>query len=86
MVTPSRSRHILNSCERLQDRYRWRKENIIHYIDSILDHNTFKAFCNLKDRRTTSGECSYSSDNQIKAPITKKYGSVIFVLEAPALE
>lgn len=55
MVTPSRSRHVLNSCERLRDKYRWRKENLIHYIDSILDHNTFKAFCNLKDRRTTRG-------------------------------
>ena len=56
MVTPSRSRHVLNSCERLRDKYRWRKENLIHYIDSLLDHNSFKAFCNLKDRRTTLGK------------------------------
>lgn len=55
MVTPSRSRHILNHCERLKDRYTWRKENVIHYLDSLLDHNTFKVFCNLQDRRTTSG-------------------------------
>ena len=55
MVTPSRSRHILNHCERLRDKYRWRKENIIHYIDSLLDHNSFKVFCNIQDRRTTSG-------------------------------
>ena len=55
MVTPSRSRHVLNSCERLKDRYQWRRENLVHYIDSLLDHNTFKVFCNLKDRRTASG-------------------------------
>merc|ERR1712018_975254 len=28
MVTSSRSRHILNNCERLKERYKWRKENI----------------------------------------------------------
>lgn len=55
MVTPSRSRHVLNTCERLKEKYRWRKENIIHYIDSLLDHNSFKSFCNLKDRRTATG-------------------------------
>ena len=51
MVTPSRSRHILNHCERLNEKYRWRKENIIHYVDSLLDHNSFKVFCNIQDRR-----------------------------------
>lgn len=55
MVTPSRSRHVLNSCERLKDRYNWRRENLLNYIDSLMDHNTFKVFCNLKDRRTTTG-------------------------------
>ena len=55
MVTSSRSRHVLNSCERLRDKYRWRKENVVHYIDSLLDHNAFKIFCNLKDRRTATG-------------------------------
>ena len=55
MVTPSRSRHILNHCERLRDKHRWRKENIVHYIDSLLDHNSFKVFCNIQDRRCANG-------------------------------
>lgn len=55
MVTPSRSKHILNTCERMRDRYRWRIENILSYVDSLLDHNTFKVFCNLPDRRTATG-------------------------------
>ena len=55
MVTSSRSRHVLNNCERLAEKYRWRKENLIHYIDSLLDHNALKVFCNLKDRRTATG-------------------------------
>ena len=56
MVTDSRSKHVLNNCERLKEKYKWRKENIIHYIDSLLDHNSFKVFCNLKDRRTATGK------------------------------
>ena len=55
MVTPSRSRHILNGCERFKDRYQWRLENIVTYIDSLLDHNSFKVFANIPDRRTTAG-------------------------------
>lgn len=55
MVTPSRAKHVLNWCERFKDRYRWRKNNILYYMDSLLDHNTYQVFCNLPDRRTAAG-------------------------------
>lgn len=54
-VILSHMKHILNVCEAFQDRYFWRKANIVNYIDSILDHNQFKAFCDLPDRRTSAG-------------------------------
>ncbi len=55
VVSASRSRHILNHCDRFRDRYQWRLENILTYVDSLLDHNSFKVFANIPDRRTTAG-------------------------------
>jgi hypothetical protein len=54
-VMLSHTKHILNACGSFQDRYFWRRANIVNYIDSILDHNQVKAFCDLPDRRTSAG-------------------------------
>lgn len=54
-VVLNHTKHLLNSCESFHDRYFWRKANIVNYVDSILDHNQFKAFCDLPDRRTSAG-------------------------------
>lgn len=55
-VMLERTKHVLNYCPAFKDRYLWRKANVINYIDSSLDHNRFKAFCDLPDRRTSSGK------------------------------
>ena len=55
MVTSGQPQHIINSCEGLQERYNWRRHNIINYIDTSLDHNKYKIFCDMPDRRTSGG-------------------------------
>jgi hypothetical protein len=54
-VMLERTKHVLNYCPAFKDRYAWRKSNVVNYIDSSLDHNRFKAFCDLPDRRTSNG-------------------------------
>jgi hypothetical protein len=54
-VMLNHTKHILNNCEAFLERYIWRRANIVNYIDSILDHNQVKAFCDLPDRRTSAG-------------------------------
>ena len=54
-VMSNHTKHILNSCEGFKERYAWRRANVVNYVDSILDHNQVKAFCDLPDRRTSAG-------------------------------
>jgi len=62
-VMLNHTKHILNHCEAFLERYIWRRANIVNYVDSILDHNQVKAFCDLPDRRTSAGT-SKSSGSQ----------------------
>ena len=50
------NKHVMNNCVTFQERHSWRKANIVNYIDSLLDHNRFKVFCDLPDRRTSGGK------------------------------
>lgn len=50
------NKHVLNVCVTFHERHLWRKSNIVNYIDSLLDHNKFKIFCDLPDRRTSGGK------------------------------
>ena len=50
------NKHAMNACVTFQERHAWRKANIVNYIDSLLDHNRFKVFCDLPDRRTSGGK------------------------------
>jgi hypothetical protein len=49
------NKHIMTVCSSFKDRYVWRKANLVNYLDSLLDHNKFKVFCDLPDRRTSAG-------------------------------
>jgi hypothetical protein len=50
------NKHVMNYCVTFEERHAWRKANIVNYIDSTLDHNNFKVFCDLPDRRTSGGK------------------------------
>ena len=50
------NKHVMNTCVNFIERHNWRKSNIINYIDTTLDHNKFKIFCDLPDRRTSGGK------------------------------
>lgn len=53
------NKHLLNACVTFTERHSWRKSNIINYIDSLLDHNKFKIFCDLPDRRASGGKTCF---------------------------
>lgn len=57
LVVEDQIRHFINHCDRFKDqgRYQWRKGNVLHYLDSLMDHNKFRIFCDLPDRKTSSG-------------------------------
>ena len=58
LVVEDKIKHILNDCDKFheQGRYTWRRNCVLHYLDSLLDHNKFRVFCDLPDRRTSSGK------------------------------
>ena len=53
----------MNFCPKFEDRYKWRKGNLVNYMDSLLDHNKFKVFCDLPDRRTSGGKGLFINAN-----------------------
>ena len=57
LVVEDQIQHVLNNCDKFkeQGRYTWRRNCILHYLDTLLDHNKFRIFCDLADRRTSSG-------------------------------
>ena len=57
LVVEDQIHHVLNNCDKFkeQGRYTWRRNCILHYLDTLLDHNKFRIFCDLPDRRTSSG-------------------------------
>ena len=57
LVVQDLTQHIINQCDKFidQGRYAWRRQAIIHYFDSLMDHNNFRIFCDIPDRRTSTG-------------------------------
>ena len=58
LVVDDQTRHVLNKCDKFkeQGRYTWRRNCVLHYLDTLVDHNKFRVFCDLPDRRTSSGK------------------------------
>ena len=54
----------MNFCPKFEDRYKWRKGNLVNYMDSLLDHNKFKVFCDLPDRRTSGGKGLFTNEHK----------------------
>jgi hypothetical protein len=65
------NKHIMTFCATFKERYNWRKSNLVNYCDSLLDHNKFKVFCDLPDRRTSSGNASSSHERKMQLKIQR---------------